>query len=948
MAATSTASGTSASVRTPTPPGVVTAWIVGYLAVGLTTALFQPELGQSPWYPTTAVGIVFLLTCGRRWWPLLLACELLIASVQYHSFWPGAISAVVTLGEEVAAVSLLRWRRFDPQLGSPIDALRLGVVGTLVAAVAAVVAVPLVRVTGFENADAATMMQVWFVGEVTGITVLAPFLLLVVASPRTITRRLLGLGRAGSIEMALVTLLGLGVVVWAFARIEHQGNGTTAVTSIGPLMLCLLPVLWIAIRFGRVRTSVFTLVVNVVGIVSLSRLGHDPGIVGDPDMLAVQTFMLVVSVAGLLVATAVDAQTQAKQKEQAVLDASPVAIITIDLDRRITSWNPAAERIFGATEAEVLGQVPQLSDVDGVTAAANFRRQLEEPTQRTLTSRTADGRTVRAQMVTSPLLDIDGQVAGVVALIEDVTAEAEALQQLDLLDQAIDQASEAVLITDTDARIVYANPATLEISGYDLHQVVGQTPRLFKSGAHEAGFYDDLWATVTDGRPWHGVLVNRAADGSIFEQDTTISPVTDADGTVTAYVSVARDLARERALEADLEGERAERQMVTEALAMVRRGSTASETALDLCDAVVHIDGIHRAAVLRESSDGLLRVLAVHSRDGSSSLPESFDAEASRTLRLRAATGSWSAPLDDLTMPAVLTVAASGTGTVAVGGAPIEWEGKNLGVLLCASGDPDGAARMGRRITTLSAIATHAAALLGPQLADIGDREAAEQRIAELIDRGAFHPVFQPVLDLRTRRVVGNEALTRFDDGTRPDLVFAEAHRAGLGQKLEAACIRAAIAESEGRIGDAWLSINASPGLALDGSLAAVLGVGHDLVPEVTEHVEINDYGALRHAIDRIDGLRVAVDDAGAGYASLRHILELRPDFVKLDIALIRGIESDPARQAMVAGMCHFAQATGTTLLAEGIETGDELRTLTELGVELGQGYLLGRPGPLA
>jgi PAS domain S-box-containing protein len=548
-------------------------------------------------------------------------------------------------------------------------------------------------------------------------------------------------------------------------------------------------------------------------------------------------------------------------------------------------------------------------------------------------------------MVTSPLLDIDGQVSGVVVLIEDVTTETEALEQVDLLDQAIDQASEAVLITDLDARIVYANPASLEISGYALHDVIGQNPRKFKSGAHDGAFYADLWSTVTDGRPWHGVLVNRAADGTLYEQDTTISPVTDGDGKITSYVSVARDLARERALEADLEGERAERRMVTEALALVRRGATAAATALDLCDAVIHIEAIQRAAVLRESPDGLLHLLAVRSRDGASALPETFDADASRALRLRAALGAWSSSIGDIDMPVALAAAAHGTATVAIGGAPIEWEGKNLGVLLCASSDTDAERRLGQRTTTLTAVATHAAALLGPQLADIGDREAAEQRISAVIERGAFHPVFQPVFDIRTREIVGYEALTRFDDGTRPDLVFAEAHRAGLGTRLEAACIRAAIAESEGRIGGAWLSVNASPELTLDGSLAAVLGVGHELVLEVTEHVEISDYLALRDAIDAIEGLRVAVDDAGAGYASLRHILELRPDFVKLDIALIRGIESDPARQAMVASMRHFAEATGTTLLAEGIETDAELQTWSRWASTSGRATCSPAPG---
>jgi EAL domain-containing protein (putative c-di-GMP-specific phosphodiesterase class I) len=94
-------------------------------------------------------------------------------------------------------------------------------------------------------------------------------------------------------------------------------------------------------------------------------------------------------------------------------------------------------------------------------------------------------------------------------------------------------------------------------------------------------------------------------------------------------------------------------------------------------------------------------------------------------------------------------------------------------------------------------------------------------------------------------------------------------------------------------------------------------------------------------------GVEIAVDAAGAGFASLRHVIELRPGYVKLDISLIRGVGDDDARQALVAGMVHFAAETGCLLVAEGIETDTELAALRRLGIGLGQGYLLGRPGPL-
>lgn len=120
-----------------------------------------------------------------------------------------------------------------------------------------------------------------------------------------------------------------------------------------------------------------------------------------------------------------------------------------------------------------------------------------------------------------------------------------------------------------------------------------------------------------------------------------------------------------------------------------------------------------------------------------------------------------------------------------------------------------------------------------------------------------------------------------------------------------------------------------------------------DIVLELTEHAPVPDYDALRARIDRLHAsVRIAIDDAGAGFASLRHVVAIRPNFVKLDISLVRGIELDTARQALVAGFVHFASETGCELMGEGIQTELERQTLVRLGVRQGQGYLFGRPVP--
>ena len=186
--------------------------------------------------------------------------------------------------------------------------------------------------------------------------------------------------------------------------------------------------------------------------------------------------------------------------------------------------------------------------------------------------------------------------------------------------------------------------------------------------------------------------------------------------------------------------------------------------------------------------------------------------------------------------------------------------------------------------------------LLGPQAVQYGRAEQIRREIADIIRDQRFHAVFEPVLDLVTREVVGYEALTRFDDDVAPDRRFGDAHLVGVGGELEAACATAALIAAESLPAGVWVAVNFSPSTLVEGRAAAVVaGTSRPVVIEITEHTAIENYAAVRRAIELCGDVRVAVDDAGAGFASLRHILELRPDIIKLDLALVRDIDTDPA-----------------------------------------------------
>lgn len=232
-------------------------------------------------------------------------------------------------------------------------------------------------------------------------------------------------------------------------------------------------------------------------------------------------------------------------------------------------------------------------------------------------------------------------------------------------------------------------------------------------------------------------------------------------------------------------------------------------------------------------------------------------------------------------------------------------------------------------------------------------RHDVERRVRRAL-AGGIHPVFQPIVDLRSAAPIGWEALARFSDpaAAGPLQMFADAKSVGLGVELELAAVRAALSAGWSRSPGTFLSVNLSPDAACAPALADVLGTGslRGIVIEVTEHDPVQCYSTLREALMplRFRGLRVAVDDAGAGYASFRHILDLAPDFIKLDISITQKVTESLADRAMCAALIRFAVETDAAVVAEGIETSEQRHALLELGAAYGQGYAFGRPGLLS
>jgi EAL domain-containing protein (putative c-di-GMP-specific phosphodiesterase class I)/DNA-binding NarL/FixJ family response regulator len=381
---------------------------------------------------------------------------------------------------------------------------------------------------------------------------------------------------------------------------------------------------------------------------------------------------------------------------------------------------------------------------------------------------------------------------------------------------------------------------------------------------------------------------------------------------------------------------------VAAAIARLSGGGSAESTAAAICAELISLRDLAGAAIVAFATGDMAVPLAVASIASGVPLAVNVPLPSAWAgpLRQRAGGGGWIGEWSD-------AVDARSPGQMTIACLPLREGDTLLGLLVVGAERADGAQVLARRLPALEAVASHASALLAR---DILERQRGSEvwlGIDQAIRERAFTPVFQPIVRLIDGVVVGHEALTRFADGVRPDRRFADALAVGRGTDLELVTLRAVLDAAAALRGDGFVTLNVSPGLVLGGdALPALLADPPvPIVLELTEHRPVEDYRSLRMAIRALGtSVRFAVDDAGSGFASFRHILELRPDFVKLDLGVVRGIDQDPARQAFVAAMVYFTTLTGCGLIAEGIETEPERRALAELGVDLAQGHLLGRP----
>ena len=646
--------------------------------------------------------------------------------------------------------------------------------------------------------------------------------------------------------------------------------------------------------------------------------------------------------------------------EGLLLDRMNDAAFATDRDNRVTFWADSAERLFGISRHDAIGRSfgdllpfeisatgdqPDLQDTLAAGRAWRGEGTVLLP----------DGAKLWIESTVSPIV-IEGEVVGGVSVSRDMTAQrATATAQL-VVERALreserefrgafDYASIGMALVGLDGRWLKVNPALVDLLGYSEQELLA---RSFQQVTHPDDLEADLGQVkaMLEGTISSYQMKKRYLhrDGGVVHALLSVSLARDDDGRPRHFVSQVED----RSADFDLELESRVRVALTDCLVGIPEGASPEQSAQAICNELATLPWVDFAAVEAFVDDRRVVVLASCVPEGFPTRPgDQLSAERATYLHGRASAGPWSdytSPAGDDSFPLAHEVGLKSLAYGPIGTDPL------LGVLVIGTTQAEYARTLVEKMPGMVAFATTSSALLAQRLLDRQQEVGRRQRFERVIATTAFRPVFQPIVDLRTRAIVAYEALTRFDSGERPDQAFSDAWAVGLGDQLEIATLGLAVRAARSLPAGTWLNLNVSPRLLDDPErLRALLWTAdRAMVLEVTEHEPVADYRRLRETIRGLGGdIRLAVDDAGAGVANFGHIIELQPDFVKLDISLIRRVNANLGRQALVVAMSHFARTAGCRLVGEGVETEPEAETLLALGVEFGQGYLFGRPSPV-
>jgi len=666
-----------------------------------------------------------------------------------------------------------------------------------------------------------------------------------------------------------------------------------------------------------------------------------------------------------------------KEFNQVTLDSIADAVIVTDEKGCIQYMNYVAEKLTGWLTNEVKGQ--PIKKIFSIINAST-RNPVPNPIDTVLSTGAVvylsnhtilisrGGTEYHISDSAAPIRKEDNNILGVVLVFNDVTERKQADEKIRTLYQAIEQSPVSVMITDTDANIEYVNSAFEQITGYLSTEVLGQNPRKLKSGKTPPKLYQEMWQTITSGKAWQGEMMNRKKNGELYWENVHITPVIFDVGTISNYLAVKEDITLRKQQEAKIlhqahfdaltnlpnrflsldrlsqlinEAQRNNKfvtvlfldlddfkkindtlghdtgdKLLIEAAARLRNGVRDGDTVgrLGGDEFIVLLGGLSCVTDARPVVENLL-----------SKFRDAFRIDG-RELMLTASVGISVYPNDGDSSSELLRNADS--------------------AMYHSKGE-------GRNTYTYFTDAMNK---------DVSRRLALEEQMHGALDRGELYLCYQPKVDVTSCNIVGVEALLRWDNPAlgeiTPDEFIPIAEQTGLivpiGQFVLTQALEMTAKWQQKYKQRFTMAINLSPRQFRDPNLVAFIekaisqsGVpGESLELEITEGVLMSGHAHIGEALVAIHdlGINLSMDDFGTGYSSLSYLRSYPFDVLKIDRSFIEDITVDTADRELVNAAIAMAHSLGLKVVAEGVETEEQLLLLATQGCEIAQGYLFSKP----
>lgn len=666
-----------------------------------------------------------------------------------------------------------------------------------------------------------------------------------------------------------------------------------------------------------------------------------------------------------------DSELEELRKQAQILQHISESFISMDLAGFITGWNASAERLFGYTADEAIGRNVLFLYADENEEDASFDdifldhggRELE------VRRRKKNGEVFWARLQLSLLRDDAGQANGLIGFFSDITERRSFEEQLRLHKRIFEQSEEAILITDAQEKIVSVNPAFTRITGYEAAEAIGETPRKFRSGRHDAAFFEEMWTQLLATGYWQGEVWDRRKDGEIYPKWLSIGSVRNAEDQITHYFSIFSDISDRKRAEGrihhlayfdaltGLPNRVQFNRLTDQALADSRRkGGFGALLFIDLNrfkpinDTLGHAVGDR---VLQETANRLRACLRgadvvcrlggdefsvglfeIASRDHAANVARKLLATINepivvvgRELKLGAAIGISIYPEDGIDTETLLRQA-------------------DIAMYRAKQSGTDGLAFFSEEMNRRAA-----------------DRLNLEAGLRRALDRDELLLYYQPKVRIADGAIIGAEALVRWrhpERGLVPPSEFVPiAEESGLivhisNWVLEAACRQIRQWRDAG-LPTMHIAVNLS---ARDFSSDLPLrvqqllerhSIGAEwLELEITEGMLMHHTDTVIAMMDEINALGVilSLDDFGTGYSSLSYLKGFPIATLKIDRSFVIGIPDDADDCAIAGAIVSMSKQMKHNVIAEGVETASQLAFLKSLGCDEIQGYLFSPPVP--